>query len=76
MSRNSRGRAFHNLDIATWKDLWPSMTLVLNVADARKIPLDDLKLYAPCDFEETNVVLTKSKMKALLLRKPVYLIHQ
>ena len=54
ISRSSRGRAFHNLGAATWKDLSPSVTLVLNVGDARKIPPDDLRLYAPCDFKETK----------------------
>ena len=54
ISRSSRGRAFHNLGGATWKDLSPSVTLVLNVDDAKKIPPDDLKLYAPCDFKETK----------------------
>ena len=56
-SRNSCSKAFHNLDVATWKDLLPSMTLVLNVGDARKIPPDNLKLYAPRDFKENNVWL-------------------
>ena len=50
-------KAFHNLDVATWKDLLPSMTLVLNVGDDRKVPPDNLKLYAPCDFKENNVWL-------------------
>ena len=54
MSRGSRGRAFHNLGAATWKNLSPSVTLVPNFGDARKIPLDDLRLYAPCDFKETK----------------------
>ena len=36
ISRSSRGRAFHNLGGATWKDLSPSVTLVLNVDDAKK----------------------------------------
>ena len=52
--RGSRGRAFHNLGTATWKDLSPSVTLVLNVGDASKIPPDDLRLYAPYDFKETK----------------------
>ena len=34
ISRSSRGKAFHNLGAATWKDLSPSVTLVLNVDDA------------------------------------------
>ena len=46
-----RGRAFHNLGAATWNDLSPSVALVLNVGDASKIPPDDLRLYAPCDFK-------------------------
>ena len=55
ISRSSRGRAFHiNLGAATWKDLSPSVTLVLNVDDASTIPLGDLSLLAPCDFKETN----------------------
>ena len=49
-----RGREFHNLGAATWKDLSPSVTLVLNVDDASKIPPDDLRLYVPCDFKETK----------------------
>ena len=39
ISRSSHGTAFHNLGTATWKDLWPSVTLVLYVDDASKIPL-------------------------------------
>ena len=31
ISRSSRGRAFHNLGAATWKDLSPSVALALNV---------------------------------------------
>ena len=54
MSRSSRGRAFHNFGAATWKDLSPSVSSVLNVGDARKIWPDDLRLYAPCDFQETK----------------------
>ena len=46
-----RGRAFHNLGAATWNDLSPSVALVLNVGYASKIPPDDLRLYAPCDFK-------------------------
>ena len=38
----------------TWKDLSHSVTLVLNVGDAIKIPPDDLRLYAPCDFKGTG----------------------
>ena len=54
ISRSSRGRAYHNLGAATWKDLSSSVTLVLNVNDASKIPLDDLRLYVPCDFKKTK----------------------
>ena len=50
-------KAFHNLDVPTWKDLLSSMTLALNVGDTRKIPPDNLKLYAPCDFKENSVWL-------------------
>ena len=55
--RGSHGRALHNLGTATWKDLSPSVTLVLHVAfgDAiAKIPPDDLRVYAPSDFKETK----------------------
>ena len=34
ISRSSRVRAFHNLGEVTWKDLSPSVTLVLYVDDA------------------------------------------
>ena len=54
ISRSSRGRAFHNLGAATWKDLSPSVTLSLNVDNASKIPPDNLRLYVPCDFKETK----------------------
>ena len=54
ISQSSHRRAFHNLGAATWKDLSPSVTLVLNVGDASNIPHDDLRLYVPCDFKETK----------------------
>ena len=47
-------KSIRNLGAATWKDLSPSVTLVLNVDDASKIPPDDLRLYVPCDFKETK----------------------
>ena len=43
MSQSSRGSAFHNLGAATWKDLSPNVTLVLNVGNGRKIPPDNLR---------------------------------
>ena len=54
ISRSSRRRAFHNLGAATCKDLSLSVTLVLNVDDASKIPADHLRFYVPCDFKETK----------------------
>ena len=54
ISRSSRGRAFHNLGAATWKDLSLSVTVDLNVDAASKIPADDLRFYVPCDFKETK----------------------
>ena len=47
-------KSIRNLGAATWKNLSPSVTLVLNVNDVSKIPLDDLRLYVPCDFKETK----------------------
>ena len=47
-------KSIRNLGAATWKDLSPSVTLVLNVDDASKIPADDLRFYVPCDFKETK----------------------
>ena len=41
MPQSLRGSAFHNLGAATWKDLSPSVTLVLNVGDGSKIPPDN-----------------------------------
>ena len=57
MSQSLRGSAFHNLGAVTWKDLSPSVTLVLNVGDGSKIPPDNLRqyMYVPCDFRETKL---------------------
>ena len=57
----------HNLGAATWKDLSPSVTLVLNVDDASKIPADDLRFYVSCDFKETKFWMYVGAMPQIAL---------
>ena len=46
--------ALKSMQVWNIANLSPSVILVLNVDDASKIPPDDLRLYAPCDFKETK----------------------
>ena len=89
MARISRRSGFQSFGAATWNDLSPNVPFVLIDGAARKVPLVEHKLYAPCDFRRTSFLMLRGAMPCIAInvnsntlmdtlsyRQPVQISHQ